>query len=197
MNKICAAGTGAFIEEQANKFGISIDSFGLEALKSENPFELGERCTVFMESSVASALARGVKTRDIISGLCYSIARNYLDKIVGQKRIGNKIFFQGGVAHNQGIISALRALTGKEIIIPPFFSVTGALGAALLAKDNVHKYTTQFKGFHINAENFKKETIKIPSLNITANRFSTEINDFIFQNNFCSPMETQKIIGIP
>jgi len=197
MNKICAAGTGAFIEEQANKFGISIDSFGLEALKSENPFELGERCTVFMESSVASALARGVKTRDIISGLCYSIARNYLDKIVGQKRIGNKIFFQGGVAHNQGIISALRALTGKEIIIPPFFSVTGALGAALLAKDNVHKYTTQFKGFHINAENFKKETIKIPSLNITANRFSAEINDFIFQNNFCSPMETQKIIGIP
>ncbi|MBN2123247.1 MAG: CoA activase, partial [Deltaproteobacteria bacterium] len=121
MNKICAAGTGSFIEEQAVKFSIPIEDLGPIALQSANPVALGERCTVFMETSIASHLSRGAPMKDIASGLCYSIVRNYLNRVVGQKRIGKHVFLQGGIAYNQGVVNAFRALTGKSIHVPPFF----------------------------------------------------------------------------
>ncbi len=152
MNKICAAGTGSFLEEQAKKLNVSIDDFGPMALDSPRPINLGERCTVFIESSMAAHLARGAAIDDIISGLCYSIVKNYLNRVVGHKRIGNKIFFQGGVAYNQGVINAFRELTGKDIQVPPYFSVTGAYGAALLAAEEMQAKGLErsaFKGFDI------------------------------------------------
>lgn len=149
MNKICAAGTGSFIEEQAKKFDIEIEEFGPLALKSQNVIGLGERCTVFMETCIAANLSKGEKMEDIASGLCYAIAQNYLSRVVGQKKIGEKIFFQGGVAYNQGVINAFKALTGKEIAVPPFFSVTGAYGAALLTKEEAKYEMTAFKGFDV------------------------------------------------
>lgn len=152
MNKICASATGSFIEEQANKFNIPIMDFEDIALDSENPINLGERCTVFIETSIAAYLSKGAKLEDIAAGLCYSIAKNYLGRVVGQKKIGNKIFFQGGVAYNQGVVNAFRALTGKDIVVPPFFSVTGAYGAALLTKDEMGCEKTSFRGFALETK---------------------------------------------
>ena len=132
MNKICAAGTGSFIEEQTKKMGIDIEKCGEMALSGDRPVNLGERCTVFIEGSITKALSMGEEKNNIIAGLCYSIVKNYLNKVVGNRTPGSKILLQGGIAHNQGVVNAFRALTGKEIIVPDFFSVTGAYGIAVL-----------------------------------------------------------------
>lgn len=147
MNKICAAGTGSFIEEQAKKLNIPINEFGALAMSSENPIDLGDRCTVFIETNIAASLSKDAKIEDIAAGLSYSIAKNYLNKVVGNKEIGKKVFFQGGVAHNPAVVNAFRALLGDKLYIPEFFSVTGAYGAAILAKEGMQGSATAFKGF--------------------------------------------------
>lgn len=159
MNKVCAAGTGSFIEEQAKKTGIAVEDFGKVALSSENPLNLGERCTVFIETNIADNLAKGAEISDIASGLSYSIVKNYLNRVVGPKEIGKKVFFQGGVTHNQGVVNAFRAMLGDRIFIPPFFSVTGAMGVAIIAKEELEG-TTRFKGFDIDKVKYDITDIK-------------------------------------
>lgn len=158
MNKACAAGTGSFLQEQAERLNISIENdFGELALKACNPAGCGERCTVFIESDIISRQQRGAPKEDLVAGLAYSIVRNYLNKVVGRRRIGNKILFQGGVAWNKGVVAAFEKVTGKEIIVPPHHDVTGAIGAALLARDGVAG-ATKFKGFGIADINFVQES---------------------------------------
>lgn len=175
MNKICAAGTGAFIEEQIKKLGISLKEFGPVALNGDNPCDLGDRCTVFIEGNIGRALGQSESIEDISSGLAYSIVKNYLNKVVGRRKIGNKILLQGGIAYNQAVVNAFRSLVGKEIIVPPFFSVTGALGAAVLGKRKVNssankKYDVSaydlgnkyFTEGHVKAIDENKKTVGIP-----------------------------------
>ncbi len=153
MNKVCAAGTGSFLEEQAEKLGINIvDEFGELALGAQQPSRLGDRCTVFMESDLNSHQQKGADKEDLIGGLAYSIVQNYIQKVVGAKRIGNHILFQGGVTNNPAVVAAFEALTGKKITVPPHFDVTGAIGAAMLARDEVEKNgnKTNFKGFQVS-----------------------------------------------
>jgi predicted CoA-substrate-specific enzyme activase len=141
MNKICAAGTGSFIEEQAKKLDIPIEDFSQLALQSENPLNLGDRCTVFIEGNIAKALASNESKEDIAAGLAYSIVSNYLNRVVGNRAIGSKVFLQGGIAHNQAVVNAFRAVLKRNIILPRFFSVTGALGTALLVKEKLAQST--------------------------------------------------------
>jgi predicted CoA-substrate-specific enzyme activase len=153
MNKVCAAGTGSFLEEQAEKLGISIvDEFGEMALNAPHPCRLGDRCTVFMESDLNSHQQRGAQKKDLIGGLAYSIVQNYIQKVVGAKRIGDHILFQGGVTNNPSVVSAFGEITGKEIKVPPHFDVTGAIGVAMLARDEIRSSgrSTSFKGFEVS-----------------------------------------------
>ena len=196
MNKICAAGTGSFIEEQAKKFNIPIESFGGIALGSDNPISLGERCTVFIETSIAACLARGAKLNDIVSGLCYSIVKNYLDRVVGQKKIGNKIFFQGGLAYNQGVINAFRAVTGKEIIVPPFFSVTGAYGVAALTMEEMDGKTSTFKGFDVTAEDLELQNTSNDLKAANKDEFDENVRKIVF-DDYVPETSTRKTVGIP
>lgn len=156
MNKVCAAGTGSFLEEQAEKLTINIvDEFGKMALASESPVKMGDRCTVFMESDLNSFMQKGVKNNHLVGGLAYSIVYNYLQKVVGDRKIGNKIFFQGGVTNNKAVVAAFENVTGKKIIIPPHFDVTGAIGAAILAQKSMQKeQKTRFRGFGIRNANY-------------------------------------------
>ena len=83
MNKVCAAGTGSFLEEQSERLDVNIKGeFSEIALNSECPACLGERCTVFMESDVVHNQQIGVDKADIVAGLSYSIAQNYLNRVV-------------------------------------------------------------------------------------------------------------------
>jgi predicted CoA-substrate-specific enzyme activase len=101
MNKACAAGTGSFLQEQAEKLDIRIEEqFGRMALDAQAPVSCGERCTVFIESDIVSHQQRGAPREDLVAGLAYSIVHNYLNKVVCKRRIGDNIFFQGGVAWN-------------------------------------------------------------------------------------------------
>ena len=151
MNKVCAAGTGSFLEEQAEKLNINIvGEFGKMALNSESPVKLGDRCTVFMESDLNSFMQKGARNENLVGGLAYSIVYNYLQKVVADRRVGDKIFFQGGVTNNKAVVAAFEQVTGKKITIPPHFDVTGAIGAAILAQRSMTKgQKTTFKGFGI------------------------------------------------
>ena len=136
MNKICAAGTGSFLEEQSERFDIKIEDFGGSALTAKSPLNLGERCTVFMETNVYSHYQKGANIEDILAGLAYSIAINYINKVVARKKIGNKIFFQGAVAFNRSVVAAFENYLGKAIIVPENHEVTGAIGTAIRALEN-------------------------------------------------------------
>ncbi len=198
MNKICAAGTGSFIEEQAVKFGLPIQDLGKMALKGTHPISLGERCTVFMETSIAAHLARGAHMEEIASGLCYSIVKNYLNRVVGQKRIGEKIFLQGGIAYHQGVVNAFRALTKKTIVVPPFFSVTGAYGVAMLAREEMGCGKTRFKGFDMEVKAPPHDEDKGGRENReSAQVFDKAISDLIFAGYKDVPEPEKKTVGIP
>ncbi|GBE34083.1 R-phenyllactate dehydratase activator [bacterium BMS3Bbin06] len=151
MNKACAAGTGSFLEEQAEKLDISIKGeFAECAFSSESPCRLGERCTVFMENSLMANLQRGVRKNDLLAGLAYSIVENYINRVVAGRKIGDKIFFQGGTAFNKSVVAAFEKFLGKEIIVPPNHDVTGAIGMAMIARDYVREKGLEkslFKGF--------------------------------------------------
>ncbi len=151
MNKACAAGTGSFLEEQAEKLGLSIkEQFGNLALGSKAPVSLGERCTVFMESDLVHHQQKGAKRDNLVAGLSYSIVVNYLNKVVGDKRVGDTIFFQGGTAFNQGVVAAFEKVTGKKITVPEHNEVTGAIGCALLAMEENRSGKSHFKGWDLS-----------------------------------------------
>ena len=136
MNKVCAAGTGSFLEEQADRLGISIiGEFADLALQATAPVDLGSRCTVFMDTELAHALRAGVAVPDLTAGLALSVARNYLEKVVAGRPVGEKVLFQGGTASNRAVVAAFRQLLGRPVMVHPHNRVSGAYGAALLLLD--------------------------------------------------------------
>ncbi len=140
MNKICAAGTGSFLEEQADRLGIEIiGEFSDRALASERPRDLGTRCTVFMDTELCRAQAQGVSVEDICAGLAYSVARNYLDKVVAGRSIGENVVFQGGTASNQAVVAAFEQLLGRRVQVHPYNRISGAIGMALLAARDMER----------------------------------------------------------
>ena len=161
MNKVCAAGTGSFLQEQAEKLNIKIEEeFGELALNADCPVNCGERCTVFMESDLNAHQQAGVPREDLVAGLAYSIVYNYLNKVVGKKRIGNNIFFQGGVAWNKGVVAAFEKVLGKKVTVPPHHDVTGAIGAAILALEKNVSGKSNFKGFDLSRKNYRLESFE-------------------------------------
>jgi predicted CoA-substrate-specific enzyme activase len=157
MNEACAAGTGSFLEEQAEKLDIDIiGEFAELALSSEAPIRLGERCTVFMERDVMSYKMRGARREDLVAGLAYSISYNYLNRLVRERKIGDCIFFQGGTAYNDSVAAAFSMILGKEIIVPPHNGVMGAIGMALLARERMQRTheVTKFRGWDLEAVDY-------------------------------------------
>lgn len=150
MNTVCAAGTGSFLDQQAARLGIPIEKFGELALQSKTPVRIAGRCGVFAESDMIHKQQLGHNLEDIIAGLCEALVRNYLNNVGKGKEILPKVVFQGGVAANVGIRAAFEKALQTEIIVPRYFNVMGAIGAALLARDAVKKKgRTSFKGFDV------------------------------------------------
>ncbi|HMC59896.1 MAG TPA: acyl-CoA dehydratase activase, partial [Candidatus Solibacter sp.] len=153
MNEACAAGTGSFLEEQAEKLGIDIKGeFAKLALGAANPTRLGERCTVFMERDVTGWLHKGETVPNLVAGLAYSIALNYLNRVVRGRKIGKVIYFQGGTAYNDAVTAAFASLLGTQITVPPYNGVMGAVGMALIARQ-WHQATgaaSRFRGYDLH-----------------------------------------------
>ena len=136
MNEACAAGTGSFLEEQAERMGIAIkDEFAAQAMASRAPARLGERCTVFMERDVTAWMQRGASVSDLAAGLAYSVAVNYLNRVVRGRKVGEVVYFQGGTAYNDAVAAAFSQILGKRIIVPPHNGIIGAIGMALIAQE--------------------------------------------------------------
>jgi predicted CoA-substrate-specific enzyme activase len=153
MNTVCAAGTGSFLDQQAARLGISIEEFGDRALVSRNKVRIAGRCTVFAETDMIHKQQLGYQTEDIIAGLCDSLVKNYLNNVARGKDILPPVVFQGGVAANKGIRQALERELGLEIVIPPYFDLMGAIGAAKLAR-RTGISETSFKGLDVAHLNF-------------------------------------------
>jgi predicted CoA-substrate-specific enzyme activase len=156
MNTVCAAGTGSFLDQQAARLNIPIESFGGIALESASPVRIAGRCSVFAESDMIHKQQMGHNLPDILAGLCEAMVRNYLNNVGKGKEILAPVVFQGGVAANVGIKQAFERALGVEIFIPGHFAVMGAVGAALLAKEATGATAkTRFKGFAVAEERFK------------------------------------------
>jgi len=156
MNTVCAAGTGSFLDRQAARLGIDISDFGRLALKSNNPVRIAGRCAVFAESDMIHKQQLGHNQSDIARGLCDALVRNYLSNVGKGKEILEPILFQGGVAANIGIRKAFEETLEKEVIVPENYDVMGAIGAAILAKEEMcKKRKTNFRGFDIGKMDYK------------------------------------------
>lgn len=134
MNTLCAAGTGAFLSSQAHRLGVAVEEFGEIALTSKKPTSIAARCTVFAESDLVHKAQMGHKKEDIIAGLCRAVVSNYLNNVGKGKRIQAPIVFQGGVSKNVGVKKAFEDATGLPVIVDANGHLTGALGAAILAR---------------------------------------------------------------
>ncbi|MBI4860267.1 MAG: hypothetical protein HY815_08390 [Candidatus Riflebacteria bacterium] len=136
MNKICAAGTGSFIEEQAREMEIDVfRDFARCAFRARKPRDLGSRCTVFMETEIVNSLSEGASVDDVCGGLAYSIVNNYLEKVVGNRPVGRSIVFQGGVASNAAVVAAFQQVLGRPIKVHPYNRISGAIGAAIASRE--------------------------------------------------------------
>ncbi|MFX0095739.1 MAG: acyl-CoA dehydratase activase, partial [Candidatus Hodarchaeota archaeon] len=136
MNAACSAGTGSFLEESAHgDLGLSVFDIETIALSSLSPVQFKSECAAFINSDIRSALQEGYSKEDIVAGLVYSIVDNYLTKVKGKRRVGKKIFFQGGVAKNKAVACAFAQITGNHIIVPPYPELMGAYGVALMANE--------------------------------------------------------------
>jgi len=208
MNHACAAGTGSFLEEQAEKLNISIkEEFGRMALESTKPVRLGERCTVFMESDLQSYLQKGSDRKDLIAGLSYSIVANYLNRVVGKRRVGDRIFFQGGVAFNRGVVAAFGQVTGKPITVPEHHEVTGAIGMAVLAKRHAEQqgkgFESTFQGFDLADRHYDVESFECEHCanNCEIKKVTFEGQSPIFYGSRCDRYNVRKdeelAVGIP
>lgn len=137
LNEACSSGCGSFIETFARTLEMNVQDFALEGLKSRNPADLGSRCTVFMNSKVKQVQKEGVSVGDISAGLCYSVIKNALYKVIKLKEteeLGEKIIVQGGTFLNDAILRSLEMITGREVVRPDISGLMGAYGAALLAR---------------------------------------------------------------
>jgi predicted CoA-substrate-specific enzyme activase len=151
MNTICAAGTGSFLDQQAQRMNMPINDFSREALKSAKPAQIAYRCAVFAETDMIHKQQMGHKRADIIKGLCQALARNYLNSVAKGKYLLPPVVFQGGVALNRGLVLALEEALGLSVTVSPYPGVTGAIGAAIIVHEdfNLKDTATSFKGFEI------------------------------------------------
>lgn len=151
MNTVCAAGTGSFLDRQAIRLGVDISEFGDLALKSKSSVRIAGRCAVFAESDMIHKQQLGHNQSDIAKGLCEALVRNYLNNVGKGKEILSPILFQGGVAANVGIRKAFEETFRERVYVPDSFDVMGAIGVAILAKEEVKKKGyTNFKGTSIH-----------------------------------------------
>lgn len=160
MNTVCAAGTGSFLDQQANRLNVPIELFGETALKSKNPARIAGRCGVFAESDLIHKQQLGYDMEDLLYGLCQALVRNYLSNLALGKEILPTVTFQGGVATNSGMVKAFEEALNTKIVVPENHQIMGAIGAALLAMENYqyNQQQTKFKGWSVGEMHFNSIT---------------------------------------
>lgn len=138
LNEACSSGCGSFLETFADSIGMDIITFSQKSLYAQSPVDLGTRCTVFMNSKVKQAQRDGALVEDIAAGLCYSVIKNTLYKVIKirtPEALGSQIVVQGGTFNNDAVLRCFEKLTGRKAIRPNISGIMGAFGASLIAKE--------------------------------------------------------------
>ena len=136
INEACSSGCGSFIMTFAKQFGYEVGEFAKMATLAQHPYDLGTRCTVFMNSKVKQAMREGAKIEDIAAGFSYSVIKNCLYKVMKLQsfdELGEHIMVQGGTFRNHSVVRALELLSGKDVQFSPIPELMGAYGCALHA----------------------------------------------------------------
>ena len=142
MNSVCAAGTGSFLDQQAERLRLTIEDFSNLALKSERPPRVAGRCSVFAKSDMIHLQQIATPMEDIVAGLCFAVARNFKGSISRGRNIIPPLSFQGGVAANKGMVRAFKEIFGlDELFVPRDHALMGAIGAVL---KNMHEDNIQY-----------------------------------------------------
>lgn len=202
MNKACAAGTGSFLEEQAEKLDVQVKGeFAELALGAESPCRLGERCTVFMENSLRSSLQQGASKDEVLAGLSYSIVENYINRVVSGRNIGENVFFQGGTAFNKAVVAAFEKFLGLQVTVPPHHDNTGAIGMGLIARDVMREHPaekTRFKGLSMAERDYSQSSFECKGCDnhCEINRIRIEgEKTFLFYGGRCEKYDIRRGAG--
>ena len=130
MNRKCAAGTGAFLEEMSTRLDIPLKKMDGLAVQSKRMVKLGSFCTVFSATEVLENIRHGKKIEDIVKGVFFSM----IQRVLEMDALTEKVVMTGGVvAHNPYLVRMTEALIGRKILVPEYPQLTGAIGAALYA----------------------------------------------------------------
>ncbi len=136
MNDKCAAGTGRFLDITAAALGLKVEDLGDMSSRASAKAVISSICTIFAEYEVITCLSEGIPVENIIAGLHDSIASR-VAKMARKLRIESDVVFTGGVAKNKGVVQALEDILNCDILVPDEPLISGALGAALIARDYV------------------------------------------------------------
>lgn len=138
LNEACSSGCGSFLSTFAQSVGMSVEEFQQKAILSKKPVDLGSRCTVFMNSKVKQAQKEGAEVEDIAAGLCYSVIKNAIQKVIkvrDPRNLGDNLIVQGGNFYGDAILRAFEKITGRVATRPEISGLMGAMGMALIARD--------------------------------------------------------------
>ena len=171
VNEACSSGCGSFLQTFAQSMGLTIQEFTQAALNSTHPVDLGSRCTVFMNSSVKQAQKEGASMEDIAAGLCYSVVRTALYKVIKLRdsgELGDTVVVQGGTFLNDAVLRAFELLTEREVTRPNIAGLMGAYGAALTARMHYSDVSDGLDGEPDDAANTGIKQIVIDGVTHTA-----------------------------
>lgn len=200
LNEACSSGCGSFIETFAHSLKLSVEDFAISALQAENPVDLGSRCTVFMNSRVKQAQKEGATVGEISSGLCYSVIKNALMKVIkirDPKDMGKKIIVQGGTFYNDAILRSFELISERDAVRPDIAGLMGAFGAALISKERYdsNNTSTLYTLDKLDRFNFESSLRRCALCSnnclLTINKFS-EGGEFISGNRCDRPLGLEK-----
>ena len=153
-NDKCAAGTGRFLEVAAETLGLDLNTMGEISLQTRTPVHINSLCTIFAQQEIISRLSEGQPLPDILAGVYIAIATRVV-KLARQLKVEPPVVFTGGVAKNAGMVKAIETVLGMPVLVPVEPLITGALGAAILARE---KYLELVKRGEYDAHREKKLT---------------------------------------
>ena len=156
MNTVCAAGTGSFIEEQAQKLGVSLAEYSGLAEGAQAPLA-SDRCTVFMERDINHYLNKNYTISEILATVLFSVRENYLQKVASGGSIGKRVCFQGATAKNKALVAAFEQKLKQPVFVSRYCHLTGALGAAITVSEE-YKGKSSFRGIDLYKENIPVRT---------------------------------------
>lgn len=189
INEACSSGCGSFIETYANMLNYPVAEFARMACTADQPYDLGTRCTVFMNSKVKQSLREGTSIEDIAAGFSYSVIKNCLFKVLKLKNLnelGDNIVVQGGTMKNLSIVKALEVLTGKNVFFSDIPELMGAFGAAIYGKStDCHDETSISELIKFNEYKSSIVNCKGCENQCTVNIFKFENGNSFYAGNNC------------